>query len=81
MAKELNFGEGKILIAPFERKGISGIAFSNKLGTGKINEVHPTIRKGDVLNFDDYDVVFKFKNKESLKVLLWAVRVLLKGMK
>ena len=73
MAIELIFGDGEILISPFDFDGKPGIAFSTRLGTGKINEDHPIIHKGDILNVDDYDVIFRFKNKESLKVLQWAV--------
>lgn len=77
--KELVFGDGSILISPFECRGITGIAFSTRLGTGKINEKHPTIKAGNTLNIEDYDIIFSFKNKESLKVLKWAVKRALKG--
>lgn len=71
--QELIFGDGKILISPFKL----GIAFSTRLGQGKVNEKHPTIRKGDELAIDKQDVIFRFKNKESLEVLKWAVNAAL----
>lgn len=69
----MTFGDGKILISPFER----GIAFSTQQGVGKVNAVHPTIKKGDVLDEDKQDLIFRFKNKESLEVLKWAVNIAL----
>ena len=66
--KEMIFGGGKILISPFEL----GIAFSTQQGSGKVNEKHPTIKKGDVLNESKQDLIFRFMNKESLEVLKWA---------
>ena len=78
-SKQLIFGDGKILVAPCtDNNGISGIGFSTRLGTGKVNEKHPTMRKGDVFNSEEFDVVFWFKNKESLEVLKWAVNQALK---
>lgn len=71
--KELIFGDGKILISPFRL----GIAFSTQLGQGKVNEKHPTIKKGDKLAADKQDIIFRFKNRESLEVLKWAVGIAL----
>ena len=67
------FGDGKILISPSEL----GIAFSTQFGQGKVNEEHPTVKKGDTLDTDKQDLIFRFKNKESLEVLKWAVSVAL----
>ncbi len=72
--KEMIFGDGDILISPFEL----GIAFSTQQGTGKVNAVHPTIKKGDVLDESKQDLIFRFKNRESLEVLKWAVDIALK---
>ena len=71
--KELVFGDGKILISPFEL----GIAFSTQQGSGEVNEKHPTVKKGDVLDESKQDLIFRFMNKESLEVLKWAVGVAL----
>lgn len=74
MTKEMIFGDGKVLITPFEL----GIAFSTQLGQGKVNEKHPTIKAGDTLRTDKQDIIFRFKNKESLEVLKWAVEEAIK---
>lgn len=73
--EQLIFGDGKILVAPcVDANGIPGIGFSTRLGSGEVNENHPTLCCGDAFQLADYDVVFWFKNRASLKVLLWAVR-------
>ena len=78
--KQLIFGDGKILVAPCTNSdGIPGIGLSTQLGTGKVNEKHPTMRKGDVFDPEKYDVILWFKNKESLEVLKWAVNQTMKG--
>lgn len=74
-AIHLDFGEGKVLISPVSVHGgkSAGIAFSTKLGSGKVGENHPTIIKGDDFDETEHDVVLVFTNKESLDVLQWAI--------
>lgn len=70
----LEFGEGKVLIAPLTyADGSVGIAFSTRLGQGKINQDHATIKEGSEYDPEKYDVELKFKNQESLDVLKWAI--------
>lgn len=71
----LELGEGNVLISPVSICGgrTAGIAFSTKLGTGKVGEDHPTILAGDTFIESEHDIVLEFANKESLDVLQWAV--------
>lgn len=74
MNNELLFGDGKILVLPFvDSDGIVGIALSTKMGQGEINEKKFDMSPGSLVVIDDCDVVLRFKNIESLKVLQWAI--------
>lgn len=65
----VEFGDGKILVFTTTDKTL---IFSKRYGTGKVGEIGP-LNKGDLIFPSEDDIVMKFKNIESLKVVKDAI--------
>lgn len=66
----VEFGDGNVAVLTTED---NKLILSKRLGTGKIGDKNPKVKEGDTFHPTANDIVLKFKNIESLRVVKDAI--------